>query len=183
MASFCGDCETVSDNNTNMCRPRMSDGRHFTDYKPRCAVNMNIVNGNVMTSYEFRQYMIDNADIIMQKNRENAINTNRCGPCVEPWNQGTMLPEQSTLKCDNSVCSININDPYGLGQGRDYGIKVDAEYINFMSEKNAEMSRNPKNCCLTPDDKIQYYPLCTTEESYVERPSIPGGGYPFPTKW
>ena len=182
MAS-CSDCETASDNKWNMCPPRMSDGRHFTDYKPRCAVFESTVNNNVMNSYDFRQYMIHNAEALMQKNRETAIKTNTCGPCVQPWNQGTMLPEQSMVKCDSSVCQIGTSDPYGLGQGRDYGIKPDADYIQRMSQKNAEMAAKPRNTCATPQDK--YYPLYgdVQDESFLARPAIPGGGEPFPSKW
>jgi hypothetical protein len=97
----------------------MSDGRQFTDYNPRCQIQTNTIDGKVMNNYELRQYLIHNAVNIMSENRENVMYT---ASCPTPINtQGTMLPEQTIVKCDKNVCSVVTNDQNGIGQGRFYG--------------------------------------------------------------
>lgn len=106
------------------CPPKMSDGRHFTDYAPRCIARDNLmlgVDNKQMNSYELRQYLIANSEKIMQSNRDAAIKCNSWNACVQPYNQGTMLAEQNMVKCDTTSCRTSINDPYGIGTGRDYG--------------------------------------------------------------
>ena len=40
----------------------MDDGRHFTDYRPRCDVNNLIINNNkIMNSYDYKNFLINNA--------------------------------------------------------------------------------------------------------------------------
>lgn len=103
------------------CPLKMADGRAFTDYRPRCAIDFEAISKN---SYDYRQYMIQNAEAIMQKNRNVAYDANKCGPCVAPFNQGTMLPEQSMIKCNASTCTFSLVNPNGLGMGRQYGPDV-----------------------------------------------------------
>lgn len=109
------------------CPPKMADGRLFTNYNPRCFTNI-----NRDSSYDYRQSMISNALDIMEKNRI----IKGCGPCVEPYNIGTMLPEQSIVKCDKNTCRVILTDPNGLGQGRkDYEqSSIHKEFINNMAK-------------------------------------------------
>lgn len=109
------------------CPPRMDDGRLFTSYYPRCFTNLERKN-----SYDYRQYMINNAIDIMEKNRH----MKSCGPCMKPFNIGTMLPEESIVKCDKNTCRVVINDPNGLGQGRqDYELSDNhKEFIKNMEK-------------------------------------------------
>ena len=47
----------------NDCPPRMSDGRHFTDFRPNCTINnMLRVQNKVANSYEYRMFLTRNAD-------------------------------------------------------------------------------------------------------------------------
>lgn len=176
MSTSCSECERESDNKHYMCPPKMADGRAFTDYKPRCAVHTTLMGSRPMNSYELRQYMITNADTLMDKSRSEAERMNACGPCVKPWNQGTMLPEQSMVKCNASTCSTSTNNPSGLGQGRDYGIPTDIAFIKKMEARDDKMRSQPNNCCTGYDDDIKYFPFAPVAP---ERLSIPSGGSPF----
>lgn len=178
----CSSCERESDNKHFMCPPKMADGRAFTDYKPRCAVHSSLMTAGSgsasasLNSYELRQFLINNAENIMDGHRNQAQKASACGPCVQPWNQGTMLPEQSMVKCNTSTCSVATNDPNGLGQGRDYGIAPDTDFQKRMEARDAKMRAQPGNCCTGYDEDIKYYPLAPVAE---ERYAIPSGGSPF----
>jgi hypothetical protein len=147
----------------------MSDGRAFTDYKPRCSVFESLIKSHPqpMNSYELRQYMIQNGEAIMKSNRQVFEDNNTCSPCKKPWNIGTMLPEQSMVKCNASTCSVSINDPYGLGQGRDYNTAVQIDYIKRMEQKNDKMEGYIND--------VDYHPVSSEEQRYA----VPGGGIPY----
>lgn len=177
----CKECVRTSDSKFFNCPPRMSDGRHFTDFRPRCV--MNTVQNNT-NSYEHRQYLIHNAETLMNTMREQAYKENVCGPCVEPFKQGTMLPEQSTVECNANFCKVSNANPAGLGQGRSYngaGYTSPQEQA-FLAKREAEnrrlMQANP-NCCVPYSDDIQYYPLDGNVAEEFERFAVPGGGVPL----
>ena len=179
MNKSCSQCENESDNKHALCPAKMEDGRQFTDYRPRCAMH----EGKNMNSYDARQYMINNAEQLMSADRKSMESRNRCGPCVEPWNQGTMLPEQTMTKCTAQTCTTFLKDPYGLGQGRDFGITPDAAFVAKMEKNNSAMMRaQDKNCCTGYDEDIQYYPLGNSPENLVKRSAVPGGGDPFSSR-
>lgn len=172
----CSSCERESDNKHFQCAPKMADGRAFTDYKPRCAIHSTLMQNQSLNSYELRQHMINNAENIMQRSRESVEHMNACGPCVKPWNQGTMLPEQTVVKCNASTCSQVTANPDGLGVGRDYGIVPDLDFMKNMETKDALMRQQPANCCTGYDDDIKYFPITPVAE---ERYAIPSGGSPW----
>ena len=85
------------------CPPRMDDARHFTDYRPECYVNNLIrMNSGILGSHEYRQYLIKNANKLMDANRQHAQKVNGCGPCdsrgVPYYNQCT-VDIGSNLQC------------------------------------------------------------------------------------
>jgi len=172
----CSECERESDNKHFQCPPKMADGRAFTDYKTRCGVQSTLMHDKAMNSYELRQYLINNAEALMQQNRDYAEKVNACGPCMQPWHQGTMLPEQSMVRCNESTCSVSTNDPYGLGQGRDYGITNDNQFLAKMQARDDKMRTHTANGCTGYDDDLKYFPVTPVAE---ERYAIPGGGAPF----
>jgi hypothetical protein len=162
------------------CPPRMADGRNFTDYRPRCLSTITQeLAGQPMNSYEYRQFLINNAGSLMSKMREDTYNKNSCGPCVEPFQTGTMLPEQSQVQCDANTCRILPGDPAGLGQGRaymgsDYDDKANQE---FIKRRAAENSKYASGKCCTPDS--QFYPIDGVLPTDLGRNAVPGGGAPF----
>lgn len=101
----------------------MSDGRLFTDYNSRCAVQasvlppgMQVMSATGLDSYDLRQYMIKHADTIMAAQRDAASCAAQCSPCVD-----TMLPELEIDTCDISTCLRKPGVLTGLGLGRDHG--------------------------------------------------------------
>jgi hypothetical protein len=107
------------DQNNQECPFRMSDGRNFTDYRPMCTIDyQNKQKNNFKSSYEERQYFIQNASKMMQQNENSAKISNNCKECFS----STMLPEKNITQCNKRVCSFNTQDPSGLGTGRNYNI-------------------------------------------------------------
>jgi len=163
----------------------MADGRIFTDYRPRCIANFqmypsNSVDNIAPSSYEYRQYLIQNASELMKKNRQMAYQENMCGPCMQPFNEGTMVPEQSKQKCNSTTCTFYENDANGIGLGRDYGSS--GSQAAFIAAKEAEqrMIANMENCCASRTDDLGFYPFDYKTSGIVnERPSVPSGASPF----
>lgn len=122
------------------CVPLMSDGRLFTNWTPRCAQVYKDAIGK--SSYDARQYMINNAINIMKANAGQAYADASCGPCYEnpDWNTGTMLPELNVQTCDARTCTFAPNNKGGLGLRREYwNPKMESEYQKrFLVEKEKE---------------------------------------------
>lgn len=186
MASLkdCQECSRVSNNKYFNCPPRMSDGRHFTDYRPRCfGQYLQKINNNLPSSFDYRMYLTHNASEIMQNNAYNAYSDNRCGPCEEPYDIGTMLPEQSKQVCNSRMCSFNQGDNFGVGVGRQY---IDPEiekekrkdFLDAKIQENEYMKYNI-NCCTNISDDAQYYPIDGSIETVYDRYSSPSGGVPL----
>lgn len=183
MSSFkdCDACARVSDNKNFNCPPKMADGRHYTDYRPRCLINYLSPNDQPLNSYEYRQFLINNAEKIMYQNMNNAYKLNACGPCEDPYNVGTMLPEQNMVSCDASTCKMFQNDQNGLGVGRQYQ-PVDVKSVfqqKFLADKELEQKyfKNTLNCCSTPVDDLNYFPLdMNAENGQGSRFAMPSGG-------
>lgn len=121
-------CSTCTGNNPTVeCPTRMSDARAFTDYRPRCIVNaelMQMVSNAkmVQSSYESRIYLQRNADDVMKYERQKAMERLiPCAPCKRPFtDQGTMEPERYVVRCNSSTCERTEVNPDGIGDGRAY---------------------------------------------------------------
>lgn len=122
-------CKTGCDapSKTAMCPSRMADGRAFTDYRPRCAVNADLLNKVLLakmmgSSYESRMWLQNNSDNLMNENfawaQDNLI---PCAPCGRPFSEaGTMEPERYIVKCNGVTCTRTEVNPNGIGDGRSY---------------------------------------------------------------
>jgi hypothetical protein len=183
-APACTSCERPSNNKYNQCPPRMADGRLFTDYRPRCDINfLYPPKDQYLDSYNYRQFLIKNTEKILQQQRRSAYDVAACGPCVEPYAVGTMLPEQTIQTCTKSTCSFATNDPAGLGLGRNYG----TERFFFQqgtAPPKPDLAAEHANCCVTPKDAAVFYPI----EGIVAddgpggaggRLTVPSGGVPL----
>jgi hypothetical protein len=162
----------------------MEDGRHFTDYRPKCLTSYVSPNDMPLNSYEYRQYLIHNADQLMKGSRLDAYNNNMCGPCVEPYDIGTMLPEQALVMCDTNTCRTIDNDPNGLGTGRQFNTQANNKPRNeFLKAKQNEQvfMRQNINCCSTAEDDIKYFPYDKAQNGTGTAPrfAVPGGGIPM----
>lgn len=119
----CKTCDVSAE--AKMCPTRMSDGRAFTDYRFRCAVNAELLekvklNNMVQSSYESRMFLQQNAEKIMEEERQKAVaRLIPCAPCKRPFTDpGTMLPERFIVRCDGVTCKRVEVNPTGLGDGR-----------------------------------------------------------------
>jgi hypothetical protein len=162
----------------------MDDGRHFTDYRPKCTQQyQDKISNKMLSSYEYRMFLIQNAEELMKKNASTAYMGNRCGPCVEPYDQGTMMPELEQQVCNERVCSFGVSNPYGLGLGRQfYTEERDQSFKKrFLEEKEKEQAFFKENaqCCGRVSDDLQYYPIDGIVKNEYERLSVPGGGMPM----
>ena len=140
--------------NKSACPQRMSDGRLFTDYRPRC-VSQFATTQSKYNSYEHRQYMINNASSIMQKNAAEAYEKNKCLPCMEPYNVGTMLPEKNLVTCNKQTCSTTIFNDSGFATGINYGSISSSAKNEFIAAKEKESSEWVP-CAIASDDPLYY---------------------------
>tara|TARA_B110000971_G_C20031402_1_gene511586 strand:- start:486 stop:911 length:426 start_codon:yes stop_codon:yes gene_type:complete len=105
-------CNKTSDNKNFNCPAKMSDGRHFTDYRPNCYVN-NLLryNNKTMSNYDYRQFLINNGSELMKINSVYTEEKVGCSPC-----NATEIKNQT--KCSynkqNGVCEINDVNGVGL---------------------------------------------------------------------
>lgn len=109
--------------NDNLCPTRMNDGRVFTDYRPRCMINNDLMSelssqNMVNSSYESRMFLQRNADQIIEKQKQAAMAKVSCKQYEGKAN--TMLPEQYVIHCDTVSCKRKEANPTGLGDGRNY---------------------------------------------------------------
>lgn len=140
-------CYKTSDNKYFDCPPRMSDARHFTDYRPNCMVNNKLrIQKNLKNSFEYRNFLSRNAEDIMKHNLEVAYKINGCGSCKKPYHENTMLPEKEVLHCEKDNCQTVKKDKNGLGQGRFYG-----------KTKDFKRPNSENNCCGDSNSLFDYY--------------------------
>jgi len=166
-------CYKTSDNRNFDCPPRMSDGRHFTDYRPNCEMTQLIkADNNINNSYQFRLFMQMNGEALSNIDRKKACQKNCCAPCVESFNgsSSTMLPEQYLVNCNGRTCDRTLSNSSGLGDGRVY----------FSSPPNCEnlpstFPSQASNNCVAPLDKFAYFGEWVSDNA-MGRLSVPGGG-------
>jgi hypothetical protein len=109
------------------CPIRMSDGRQFTNYNPRCAFNSFInekltENKMINSSYEMRLYLQQNHDDIVKQDRENAIrNIIPCKPCSAGEFINDKNPELANkyhIVTDGVSCHKYLANTQGLGTSK-----------------------------------------------------------------
>lgn len=184
MFKNCDECTRVSNNKFFNCPPRMSDGRHFTDYRPHCFGQFLMKAENeIPSSFDYRMYLTRNASEIMKKNAVDAYSSNKCGPCMEPYDEGTMLAEKQKQTCTTRTCKFETSNPYGLGLGRQFYDKnsEDKFRTDFIREKEKESAyfKSNANCCSTSTDDLSYFPIDGVVANHYARYSTPGGGMPL----
>lgn len=167
-------CYKSSNNKYKECAPRMSDGRHFTDYRPNCDVDILVQKDNDITnSFQYRRFLQTQAEKLMDLNRDHACMKNCCGPCEDDkeveegfTNYGTMLPEKTKQVCNSRNCEFIPHEPNGLGLGRQYSPVPSNPKINNPNPKN--------NNCTTLEDDFKLFGDFNV--SSLARNSMPFGG-------
>ena len=138
-------CKKTSNNKYFDAPPRMSDGRHFTDYRQNCTLNYMLGKQNRITnSHDYRTFLTHNAHDLILLNRAFACEKN----CYNSCGGKTMVDEQTIVKCNTSNCQVIDKNPDGIGQGRDYGIK----YNNSTQPFNKGV-----NNCVSAKERYNYY--------------------------
>jgi len=128
----CNDCKRESASPEESCPYRMQDGRGFTDYHTRCSQNQFLMQrAQLPSSYDYRMYLTQNALTLMDEQRHKSYTDNKCVPCYDVNESGTMLPEQSKVQCDGRVCQTTPGNQAGLGQGRDYRFPQNGSLKDF----------------------------------------------------
>jgi len=112
------------ENDKKPCPIKMSDGRSFTNYEPRCIRNAYLnklldENNLKNSSYEQRLYLQNNYDKIVDAELKMALNN--LIPCI-PCNKGELINETNKeldnkyfVYCDNVSCQQKLVNEQGLG--------------------------------------------------------------------
>jgi len=104
-------CNKTSNNKYFDCPARMDDARAFTDWRPSSSVDDMIrYSNNVMSSYEYRQFLIHNGNKIMNVNMKYTEDKLGCNNCT-----AKPVPFQTVcnVNAKDSVCQMV--DPNGIG--------------------------------------------------------------------
>ena len=103
-----GTCYSGSNNIHGGYPPIMADGRNFANWQPGAVINQNIKDSaNIQSNWNYRNYLINNAESIMSGNLLSACD--QC--CYCPAKYGVDQPTNSSPFLYSS-CTDNIN-PYG----------------------------------------------------------------------
>jgi hypothetical protein len=109
------------------CPVKMSDGRIFTNYEPRCVSNDKLnkmlkENNMVSSSYEQRLFLQHNYDKIVEAERQKTIES--FAPCV-PCTSGELINEKNpeldnkyAIYCNEVSCTQKLINEKGLGTGK-----------------------------------------------------------------
>jgi hypothetical protein len=105
-------CNKTSNNKYFDCPARMDDGRLFTDYRASSTVdNMIRYSNNVMSSYEYRQFLIHNATNIMTVNTQY---TNDKVGCSDNTTQQIPFDTDCIINSQYSKCSPTNSNGIGI---------------------------------------------------------------------
>tara|TARA_B100000686_G_C16656495_1_gene898495 strand:+ start:281 stop:739 length:459 start_codon:yes stop_codon:yes gene_type:complete len=103
-----GSCLSGSNNIHFDFPPLMSDGRNFSSWTPACSLNEKIQEqAHIKSNWNYRQYLIKNADQLMISNRLSA-----CNNCCSCWNQYNTPPVKHVNKFIYESC-LDKRKPYG----------------------------------------------------------------------
>ena len=142
-------CYKTSNNKFFNSPPRMSDGRHFTDYRSNCRVDQAIqYNNNIMSSYQYKRFIMKNADRMRKLNRVYACQKN----CVKSCPNQVNIPLQKKIICNGRNCIQKTINKNGVGIGVNYGnSSTGSDYsINSLS---------PNNNCLDYQEGFNYFKI------------------------
>jgi len=95
--------------------PIMNDGRNYASWQPGAAINNDIRNSaNIISNWDYRNYLMKNADNIIRLNQLESCNN--CG-CCPPANQSdksspAIGPQQTSVPYLYTSCSSR-DQPFG----------------------------------------------------------------------
>jgi len=104
-------CNKTSNNKYFDCPARMDDGRTFTDYRPSSSVDDMIrYSNNVMSSYEYRQFLIHNANNIMNVNMQYTVDKVGVINC-----NASEIPMNTVCNVNKQYSKCSQTNPNGIG--------------------------------------------------------------------
>ncbi len=105
----CYNCKSASNNIHFDYPPLMSDGRNYTNWTPMSKKNEeHFKNSGIKSNFEYRQYLVRNADSIMKHNMKDVCDS--CGVC----DYGVPLQKKETLNGKYLYKSCkDATQPYG----------------------------------------------------------------------
>lgn len=106
----------VMDNYLKSFPARMSDGRFITDYTPNC--DKNLLLKKKMSGWEYRNYLINNAEEIMNKEVEQVNQMFGCLDC----NNTVLLDSSVKQVCDQNGCNIEEVSKDGIGIEQEHNV-------------------------------------------------------------
>ena len=135
--------ERATDNFYRSCPALMSDGRAFTDYRPKGVQALQDIVPLHKGSYEFRQHLEKHGGTIVDTMRRQAYQMNNCGPC------SSFKPPVGELAlevCSPNACEFVQGAADGLGLGREQGETMHSKdsYDEFIASKKAEQAEFAK---------------------------------------
>ena len=154
----------IPNNKHQTCPALMSDGRLFTDYRPRCN-SMESMLTRGMSSYDYRQFLINNAEKLMQDHRQTTVAVAGCESCDHPSSKEPkcMMTEEQTTVCGRSTCAINTTDVNGLGRGRTFEVAPNGDDMNTLPYQATQPTRGhlqSSRLGATPEESTDnFYPI------------------------
>ena len=101
-------CNGASNNIHFDSPPLMNDGRNYASWQPGAIINENIrKQQNIESNWDYRKYLIENANTIMETNKLNACN--ECGACPGVYNTNNATSNEPFL----FKSSFDESKPYG----------------------------------------------------------------------
>ena len=104
---------------------KMSDGRLFTDYKSSCIMNAKSLG---MTSLDYRTFLINNGQQILNNNTDIVNQIAGCGKC----SNYAVFPPYYSVECNEDRCIENAIQTKGVNEGITENIS--AEIKTHLSE-------------------------------------------------
>ena len=133
-------CYKTSNNRYPNFPPRMDDGRHFTDYRPKCFVD-NVIkkNNKLLTSHQYKEFIMNNATRMMELNRIHACQKNCSSKCDDLFT----VPYNMEISCNSRICAKKKVNKHGIGIKINYG-KDELDDLGEANSYNVDLS---PNCC------------------------------------
>lgn len=149
------ECFKISNNKYFNSPALMSDGRTFTDYRPKCVVNYELLKkNNIKSSYEYRQFLISNSNKLMKLNKDINYKKNNSETC-----NASPIPLESVCTIDGytSMCeNVNRN---GIGQGNTTINMSKLDYSPILQVNNGPLNIGSKlnNDLLIKNNSIENF--------------------------
>jgi hypothetical protein len=150
-----GICDKTSNNKFFDCPPMMADGRNFTDYRSNRYVNQLVAqNNNVQSSNQYRKFLMNNAEGLMELSHKYLYQKNGCNEC-----DAQKIPIETMCKYNSSYGTCYVNSTTGLG------------IQNVGDGMDGVQKYQPQTQSVATFDKPTYY---TDDMKEVDYAGIPG---------